>query len=136
MAVREQVEAAMQDSRRTAALHAALRFVVISDTLSEHKAILIEALTQTLRADAAVEHSQRQVAQAAGEWQDHEVAQMKSFLHDQPAKSWQHADECVMHLAAQLHRDPRAVRDKATQLGLGASVDFRFAKALQQARSE
>lgn len=89
----------MEDSRRTAALHAALRFVVISDTLSEHKAILIEALTQTMRADAAAESSQREVAQAAGEWQEHEIAQMKSFLHDQPARSWQHADECVMHLS-------------------------------------
>lgn len=126
----------MEDSRRTAALHAALRFVVISDTLSEHKAILIEALTQTMRADAAAESSQREVAQAAGEWQEHEIAQMKSFLHDQPARSWQHADECVMHLSAQLHRDPRSVRDKATQLGLGASVDFRFAKALRQARGD
>ena len=41
-----------------------------------------------------------------------------------------------MHLAAQLHRDPQSVRDKATQLGLGGAVDFRYAKAMRQASGE
>jgi hypothetical protein len=126
----------MQDSRRPAALHAALRFVITSDTLSDHKPILIEVLTQALRDDETAELSRHAVAKAGGEWHEHEIVQLKSFLEGRLARSWQHADECVMHLAAQLHRDPRSVRDKATQLGLGASVDFRFAKAIKQARGE
>ena len=126
----------MRDSRREAALHAALRFVVTSDDGAEHKAILIDVLTQALRDDATAEQSRRAVAQAGAEWQEHEVAQLTSFLQDRPARSWQHADESVMQLAAQLHRDPQSVRDKATQLGLGASVDYRFAKAMRQGRGE
>jgi hypothetical protein len=126
----------MQDSRRLAALHAALRFVITSDMLSDHKPILIEVLTQALRDDETAELGRHAVARAGGEWQEHEISQLKSFLEGRLARSWQHADECVMHMAAQLHRDPRSVRDKATQLGLGASVDFRFAKAVKQARGE
>ena len=127
----------MQDSRRLAALHAALRFVVTNDTGAEHKPILIDLLTQALRDDETAELNRRAVVQAAsGEWQEHEIAQLRSFLHDRLARSWQHADEAVMHLAAQLHRNPQTVRDKAIQLGLGASVDFRFAKAMKQSRGE
>ncbi len=126
----------MRDSRRLTALHAALRFVITNETGAEHKPILIDVLTQALRDDDTAEQSQRAVAKAGEEWQEHEVAQLTSFLHDRPARSWQHADESVMHLAAQLHRDPQSVRDKATQLGLGASVDYRFAKAMSRARGE
>jgi hypothetical protein len=124
----------MQDSDRPAALHAALRFVITGDIPSEHKATLIEVLTQALRDDAAAELRRQALAHAHGEWQEHEIEQLKAFLHDRIARSWQHADECVMHLAAQLHRDPRSVRDKATDLGLGASVDYRLATALRRAR--
>jgi hypothetical protein len=126
----------MRDLRRLAALHAALRFVVTSDTGAEHKAILIDVLTQALRDDETAELTQRALALAGGEWQEHEIAHLTSFLHDRPAKSWQQADECVMHLAAQLHRHPQAVRDKATELGLAAAVDYRFAKTIKQARGE
>jgi len=35
-----------------------------------------------------------------------------------------------------LHRDPQSVRDKATELGMGAAVDYRFAKTIKQARDE
>ena len=126
----------MQDSRRAAALHAALRFVVTSATLSDHKPILIEVLTQALRDDETAELGRHAVAQAGGEWQEHEIAQLTSSLQGRFARSWQHADECVMRVAAQLHRDPRSVREKATQLGLGASVDYRFAKAIKQAQGE
>ena len=126
----------MQDSRRQAALHAALRFVITNETGAEHKPILIDVLTQAMRNDETAELSRRAVAQAGEEWQEHEVAQLTSFLHDRPARSWQHADESVMQLAAQLHRDPQSVRDKATKLGLGASVDYRFAKAMKQSRGE
>jgi len=35
-----------------------------------------------------------------------------------------------------LHREPQSVRDKATELGLGAAVDYRFAKSIKQASGE
>ena len=126
----------MGDPRRLAALHAALRFVITSDTGAEHKAILIDVLTQAVRDDEAAELKQRALALARGEWQQHEIAHLTSFLKDRPAKSWQQADESVMHVAAQLHREPQSVRDKATELGLGAAVDYRFAKSIKQASGE
>lgn len=121
----------MQDSRRSAALHAALRFVIASHDGAEHKPILIDVLTQALRDDETAELRRHEVAQASAEWHEHEIVQLTAFLRGRLARSWQHADESVMHLAAQLHRDPHSVRDKAKQLGLGSSVDYRFAKALR-----
>lgn len=126
----------MRDTRRSAALQAALQFVITSDLPSEHKAILIDVLTQTLRDDETAELKRNLVAQAGAEWQEHEIAHVKSFLQGRLARSWQHADEGVMQLAAQLHRHPQSVRDKATQLGFGAAVDYRFARAMKQARGE
>lgn len=126
----------MRDPRRLAALHAALRFVITNETGAEHKATLIDLLTQALRDDETAELSRRAVAQAGGEWKEHEVEQLTSFLRDRLARSWQHADENVMQLAAQLHRAPQDVRDKATQLGLGRAVDYRFAKAIRQASGD
>jgi hypothetical protein len=126
----------VRDLRRSAALQSALQFVTTSDFPSEHKAILIDVVTQALRDDETEELRRRVVAQAGAEWQEHELAQLKSFLQDRLARSWQHADEGVMQLAAQLHRDPQSVRDKAAQLGLGASVDYRFAKAGKPPREE
>lgn len=126
----------MQESRRSAALHAALRFVIASDGGAEHKPILIDVLTQALRDDETAELRRQAVAQASGEWQEHEIVQLTTYLQDRLARSWQHADESVMHLAAQLHRNPQSVRDKAKQLGLGGSVDYRFAKALKQGQGE
>lgn len=127
----------MQDTQRAATLRAALGFVVTDDMPSEHKATLIEVLRQAIRDDdAAADSRQRAVVNTRGEWQEHEIVQLKSYLPGRISKSWQHADECVMHLAAQLHRDPRSVRDKATELGFGAAVDYRFSKALKRASSE
>jgi len=126
----------MRDARRLAALHAALRFVITNETGAEHKPILIDVLTQALRDDETAELQQRALALARGEWQEHEIAHLTSFLHDRLANSWQQADECVTHLAAQLHRDPQSVRDKATELGMAAAVDYRFAKTIKQARDE
>jgi hypothetical protein len=104
---------------------------------SAHRVTLIEVLTQTMRDNATAELRRgREFVQAGAEWQENEITHLKIFLQRRLAKSWQHADECLMQIAAQLHRDPRSVRDKATQLGLGASVDFRCAKALQQASGE
>lgn len=120
----------MQDSRRPAALHAALQFVISSDIPAEHKATLIEVLTQSLRDGDASELRRQAAAQASEKWQEHEILELKAFLQDRIAKSWQHADECVMHLAARLHRSPQSVREKAIELGLGASVDYRYARKL------
>jgi hypothetical protein len=121
----------MLASQRPQALHAALRFVITSDIPSEHKATLIDVLTQTLRNDRAAEEQQA-LAREHQPWQEHEILQIKSFLSDRVATSWQLADECVMHLVAQLHRDPRVIRDKAVELGLGASVDYRIAKTTRR----
>jgi hypothetical protein len=126
----------MKNSQRPAALHAALRYVITSEIPSEHKATLIEVLTQTLRSDEAAELHREAAAQAQGEWREDEVIQLKAFLHGRTARSWQHADECVMHLAAQLHRDPASVRNKATELGLGVAVDYRFARQFNLGRGE
>jgi len=126
----------VRDARRSAALQAALQFLTASDMPSVHKVILIEVLTQAMRDDETAELRRSEIARAGAEWREHEITHLKVFLQHRLAKSWQHADECLMQIAAQLHRDPRSVRDKATQLGLGASVDYRCAKALQQASGE
>ena len=126
----------MRNSQRPAALHAALRYVISSNMPHEYKATLIEVLTQAVRDDESAELHRETAAQAQGEWQEHEVEQLKTFLQGRTATSWQHADECVMHLAAQLHRDPGSVRIKATELGLGTAVDYRFAKQLKLSRDE
>ena len=126
----------MPKSLRPAALHAALRFVIKSDMPAEHKATLIEVLTQAVRDDEAAELHRETVVQAQGPWQEHEIAELKTFLDGRTARSWQHADEGVMHLAAQLHRDPSSVRHKATELGLGRAVDYRFAKRLNLGNDE
>lgn len=126
----------MQDSLTPAALHSALRFLISSDLPAEHKAVLIETVTQALR-DQETAHLRAQSAeQAIGSWQTHEVEQLESYLQGRVANSWQQADELMMHLAARLHRNPRDVRAKATELGFGAGVDFRQARALMQARDK
>lgn len=123
----------MRDLGRASALRAALQFVVSSDFPSEHKSILIDVLTKTLRDDETAELSRSAIAAASANWQEHEIAHLKSFLEGRIATSWQHADQCVMQLSAELHRDPRSVRDKATQLGLGTAVDYRLARAMSAA---
>ena len=126
----------MQAPTWSAALHAALRYVITSEITAVHKATLIEVLTRALRDHDAAELHRQASAQAGGEWQEAEILELEAFLQGRIASSWQHADECVMRMAAQLHRDPRSVRDKATQLGLGASVDYRFARTLTLGREE
>lgn len=126
----------MKHPQRLAALHAALRFVITSEIPAEHKSTLIEVLTQGIRDEEAAKLRREADAQSRGEWQEPELVQLKSFLHGRTATSWQHADECVMQLATQLHRDPVSVRHKATELGLGTAVDYRFARQLKQNREE
>ena len=126
----------MKHPQRSAALHAALRFVITSEITAEHKATLIEVLTQAIRDGEAAELHREAAARAQGEWQEHEVVELKSFLHGLTAKSWQHADECVMQLATRLRRDPASVRHKATELGLGTAVDYRFVRQFKLSRDE
>jgi hypothetical protein len=121
---------------RQASLHAALRFIVTSDMPAEHKATLIEVVTQALRDGEAFELHREAAALTQAEWQEHEIAELKTFLEGRTATSWQHADECVMRLSAQLHRDPHSVRHKATELGLGMAVDYRLTKHLNLGRDE
>jgi hypothetical protein len=124
------------DPRRTTALQAALQFVMTSSSVpADHKATLISALLQALQGDETAE-LQRQTSYEAREWQTHEIALLETFLKDRVARNWQEADEAVMHLATQLQRDPRSIRDKATQLGLGTSVDYWLSKALKRPHEE
>jgi hypothetical protein len=124
----------MQDSQ-TSAYHSALRFVVTSDIPAEHKAVLIEALTQALR-DQENAHRRGIAEFASKEWQAHESEMLRSSLQGKIANSWQQADEFVMRIATELHREPQDVRTKATELGFAAGVDFRVAKALIRSRNE
>jgi hypothetical protein len=124
----------MQDPRTPEAMHAALRFVLASDIPFDHKAVLIETLTQALRdRDTADIRRAAAAAQASGQWQTHETEQLHTFLQGRVANSWQQADEISMQLAAQLHRHPHDIRAKATELGFGVAVDYRLAKARVQA---
>jgi hypothetical protein len=114
----------MRDLRETAK-RAALHFVSSSDIPTEHKAVILEVLGESLRQDRcyipapAVERP----------WEKDEETDVGSFLENKPARGWQHADEVVMALAARLHRSPIEVRRKATQLGFGACVDYRLARS-------
>jgi hypothetical protein len=123
----------MHDAERP--LLAALQFLMTSEIPSEHKRVLIEAVTHALREhDAVTARVQVAAAQASAEWQPHETAQLRAYLSARVANSWQQADEAAMHLAAQLHRHRDDIRAKAVELGFGAAVDFRLARA--QKRSE
>jgi hypothetical protein len=130
------LELATRKQSRQVALHAALRFIVTSDMPAEHKATLIEVVTQALRDGEAFELHREAAALTQSQWQEHEIAELKSFLQGRTARSWQHADECVMRLSAQLHRDPDSVRNKATELGLGMAVDYRLTKHLNLGHDE
>ena len=126
----------MQDSKRAAALSEALRFLIATDMPSQHKATLIDVLTQAMREESAAELRRHTVAQAQGDWRDHEIVHLKSVLQGRTATSWQHADQCVMHVAAQLHRAPDSIRTKAAELGFGAAVDFQIAKRIRKAATD
>jgi hypothetical protein len=125
----------MRDTQSLAATHAALHFVVGSSMPAEHKAVIIEVLTQALRAGEAALALQQAAEPAVKSWLPHETAHLQTSLQGRVANSWQHADEMLMRLAAQLHRRANDVRAKATELGLGAGVDYRVARE-QRARQQ
>ena len=110
-------------------MHAALRFLVVSDLPSVHKRVLIDVLTQVLRAADAEELRLRNAREEPPPWRPEEIARLESLLEHRIARSWQHADEILLGAAAQLRRSPADIRAKATQLGRGAAVDYAIAKA-------
>jgi hypothetical protein len=114
--------------------------VTVSDIPSAHKITLIEVLTQTMRDIETAELNRRALAQASAEWQDHEISLLKTFLQDRLAKSWQHADECLMQVAAcakRLHSSAWAPRwtiasprrcSRAAASSLPQSARYRWAQ--------
>jgi hypothetical protein len=117
----------VQDPTETAK-RTALQFVHSSDIPPEHKAVILEALSESLRNHLSVGAT----TEAERTWNPDEEAGVRSFLDNKPARGWQHADELVMALAARLHRTPNDVRRKAVELGLGVSVDYRLARLAAQ----
>jgi len=110
------------------AMRAALQYVATSGMPSEHKSVLMDLLTRALREDAEQE-TQQAAAREHPQWRAEETEQLAAALHDKLATGWQQADECLMHLALQMHRSPSDVRAKAIELGLGASVDYAHARS-------
>ncbi|HEY6644254.1 hypothetical protein [Povalibacter sp.] len=117
-------------------MHAALRFIVVSDVPSEHKRVLIDVLTRALREADAAEVRLRNADQAPQPWQPEDETRLESMLERKVARGWQHADEILMGIAAQLHRNPHDIRAKATQLGLGHAVDYAIARTQAAASKE
>lgn len=112
------------------ATSATLQYVLSTDMPSEHKAVLIELLTQALRDDETKRVLQRSaLATVSRSWDEAETRCLTDLLAGKIAKSWQNADELLMNAATQLRRTPADVRVKATELGLAASIDFSVAKA-------
>lgn len=126
----------MSNPQTHAALHAALQFVRAADIPPQHRTVLIEVLNQALHQQEHHSAERRVELPPGWEWQPHEIMLVQSSLEGKVAKSWQHADELVMLLAAQLNRDLRSVRAKATQLGLSAAVDYRVARGLAEQMDE
>ncbi len=120
----------MASRQESGVVREALQYVLSSEIPARHKAVLIQTLTQAMRDQETAFLSQQAAEQVGPSWQADETHQLQSVLQGKVARSWQHADELLMRLAAQLHRDPRAVRAKATELGFGAGVDYALAKAL------
>lgn len=125
----------MRDLQAPGVLRAALQFLKDSDVPAEHKAVLMQALTYALRTREAAE-LQTAAESSARMWQATDVERLRGALQDRAAHSWQHADELLMQVAAQLQRSPSDVRKKATELGLGAAVDYAIAKSLSAAHAQ
>jgi hypothetical protein len=119
----------MRDTRDITAIRETLRFVIDGEIPAQHKAILIDALAQALRAADETRRSAEIQGMTSEEWRPEEALVVEDALRGKVANSWQHADEVLMRLARGLHRRHDDVRRKATELGLGAAVDYALAKA-------
>jgi hypothetical protein len=118
----------MSSQKQSDALRDALQFLVSSSMPAQHKSLLMDLVGQAMRAEELARRDL--VAQATiPEWQPEEIQQLRDLLAGRVARSWQHADELLMRLATQLKRRPADVRAKATELDLGAGVDYRLAQA-------
>jgi hypothetical protein len=109
-------------------LREALQFLIRSDMPDEPKRMLIAVVMEALAAKEAAVVVRDNIVKSYPLWQQAEIDLASSFLHGKVAKSWQNADEVLTNLVRQLHRDAADVRAKATELGLGASVDYRLAR--------
>lgn len=119
----------MLDNPEAAALRETLQFLVASDMPAQHKRVLMELVTQALRSGEAEVRRMDAVQKLGEQWLPQETQAVANFLQGKVARSWQHADEVLMRLAGELHREPGEVRKKATELGFGIGVDYRLAKA-------
>ena len=124
----EGMKAPIRDAHSSAALEAALQFMMSSDIPSNHKAVVIELLTSALRNHETQHIEAVASAHESVPWQEADSERLKALLAGKVANSWQHADELLMQLANSLGRDSTTVRSKAIELGFGASIDFRLAK--------
>src|SRR5689334_10476796 len=107
-----------------AAKRAALHFVHTSNMPSEHKAVILEVLSESLRQDRCAP----QAPEEERAWNETEETSIRAFLSNKTALGWQHADELVLSLSARLDRTPSEIRRKAVELGLGVSVDYGLAR--------
>jgi hypothetical protein len=127
----------MRDVQSVAAIRGTLKYLLNSDVPSEHKSILIDALTRMLR----VEESEAEAQRLSGSdhltrmWQDHELNHLDRSLNNRVAKSWQDADETLVLIASQLQRHSADVRVKAVERGFNAAVDFAVAKIILATRA-
>ena len=118
----------MRDTRDITEIRETLRFVLAGSIPADHKRILIEALTQALRAAAEAERIVELQKKTSQQWQPDETSVIESSLRGKLVSSWQQADEVLMRLSNALHRTPEEVRRKAIELDLGAAVDYAMAK--------
>jgi hypothetical protein len=126
----------MHETHSIAALRSALQFTKSSDMPSDHKAVLIDLLTAALRHRDSQDIQNAALARSVVvPWQESDTAALQTFLTGKVASSWQNADEFLVQLASLLGRDLQSVRAKATELGFGAGVDFRLARALKADRA-
>jgi hypothetical protein len=116
-------------ARDIAALRETLQFVINLEIPAQHKRVLLEALTQALRAAEHAGDRDRAQQEQSEDWRAQETQLVESALRGKVAKSWQHADEALMQIAGQLRRAPDDVRRKATELGCGAAVDYALARS-------
>ncbi|MGH8178414.1 MAG: hypothetical protein ACREV5_19330, partial [Steroidobacter sp.] len=83
----------MQDTRDSGALRDTLQFVAGSSIPAQHKSVLMDALTQALRAADHVDHCDEVQQKVTESWRTEEAQALEVFLQGKVANSWQQADE-------------------------------------------
>ena len=124
----------MRDVQKLTAIRGTLQYLLSSDVPSEHKSILIDALTRMLRSEEIEAQRQYRPELSMRTWQDHELDHLDRSLTNRVAKSWQDADETLVLIASQLQRHSADVRVKAVERGFDAAVDFAVAKIVMATR--